>query len=67
MWTSVTRGALLFLGKLQTRFTVLMGSNYSAGGEPVWIEEDLVFAIHDRQVVAHGGAEGVPHKGAGPA
>lgn len=27
--------------------------------EPIWIEEDLVFAIHDRQLVEHGGAEGV--------
>ena len=27
--------------------------------EPIWIEEELVFAIHDRLVVEHGGAEGV--------
>jgi death-on-curing protein len=27
--------------------------------EPIWIEDDLVFAIHDRQLVEHGGAEGV--------
>ena len=27
--------------------------------EPIWIEEDLVLAIHDRQLVEHGGAEGV--------
>jgi death on curing protein len=27
--------------------------------EPVWIEEDLVLAIHDRQLAEHGGAEGV--------
>lgn len=27
--------------------------------EPVWIEEELVLAIHDRQLVEHGGAEGL--------
>lgn len=27
--------------------------------EPIWVEEDLVFAIHDRQLVEHGGAGGV--------
>jgi death on curing protein len=27
--------------------------------EPVWIENDLVFAIHDRQLAEHGGAEGL--------
>jgi len=27
--------------------------------EPVWIEDALVFAIHDRQLAEHGGAEGV--------
>jgi death on curing protein len=27
--------------------------------EPVWIEDELVLAIHDRQLVEHGGAEGV--------
>jgi death-on-curing protein len=27
--------------------------------EPVWIEEELVLAIHDRQLAEHGGAEGV--------
>lgn len=27
--------------------------------EPVWIEEELALAIHDRQLVEHGGAEGV--------
>ena len=27
--------------------------------EPIWIEEDLVLAIHDRLLVEHGGAEGV--------
>jgi death on curing protein len=27
--------------------------------EPIWIEEDLVLAIHDRQLAEHGGAEGV--------
>jgi death-on-curing protein len=27
--------------------------------QPVWIEEDLVLAIHDRQIAEHGGAEGV--------
>jgi death on curing protein len=27
--------------------------------EPVWIEPDLVLAIHDRQLAEHGGAEGL--------
>lgn len=27
--------------------------------EPVWIERELVLAIHDRQLVEHGGAAGV--------
>jgi death on curing protein len=27
--------------------------------EPVWIEEELALAIHDRQLVEHGGAEGL--------
>jgi death-on-curing protein len=27
--------------------------------EPSWIEEDLVLAIHDRQLVEHGGADGI--------
>jgi death-on-curing protein len=27
--------------------------------EPTWIDDDLVFAIHDRQLVEHGGAEGL--------
>jgi death-on-curing protein len=27
--------------------------------EPIWIEEDLVLAIHDRQLAEHGGAEGL--------
>lgn len=27
--------------------------------EPIWIEDTLVFAIHDRQLAEHGGAEGV--------
>jgi death-on-curing protein len=27
--------------------------------EPVWIGEDLVLAIHDRQLAEHGGLEGV--------
>jgi death-on-curing protein len=27
--------------------------------EPVWIEDALVLAIHDRQLVEHGGAAGV--------
>jgi death-on-curing protein len=27
--------------------------------EPIWIEEDLVLAIHNRQLVEHGGADGV--------
>jgi death on curing protein len=27
--------------------------------EPIWIEDDLVFAIHDRQIAEHGGAEGL--------
>ena len=27
--------------------------------EPIWIEEELVLAIHDRQLIEHGGAEGL--------
>jgi death-on-curing protein len=27
--------------------------------EPTWIDDDLVFAVHDRQLVEHGGAEGL--------
>ena len=27
--------------------------------EPVWIGDELVLAIHDRQLVEHGGAEGL--------
>ena len=27
--------------------------------EPVWIENELALAIHDRQLVEHGGAEGL--------
>jgi len=27
--------------------------------EPIWIEDDLVLAIHDRQLIEHGGAEGL--------
>lgn len=27
--------------------------------ELIWIEDDLVWAIHDRLLVEHGGAEGV--------
>jgi death on curing protein len=27
--------------------------------EPIWIEDELVFAIHDRLLVEHGGAEGM--------
>lgn len=27
--------------------------------EPIWVEDDLVLAIHDRQLVEHGGAAGV--------
>ena len=27
--------------------------------EPVWIEPELVLAIHDRQLAEHGGAEGL--------
>ena len=27
--------------------------------EPIWIEDELVFAIHDRQLAEHGGAEGL--------
>jgi death on curing protein len=28
-------------------------------GRPIWIENDLVLAIHDRQLAEHGGAEGL--------
>lgn len=27
--------------------------------EPIWVEDDLVFAIHDRQLAEHGGADGL--------
>jgi len=27
--------------------------------EPIWIEDELVLAIHDRQLSEHGGAEGL--------
>jgi death on curing protein len=27
--------------------------------EPIWIEDELALAIHDRQLVEHGGAEGL--------
>jgi death on curing protein len=27
--------------------------------EPIWVEDDLVLAVHDRQLVEHGGAAGV--------
>lgn len=27
--------------------------------EPIWVENDLVFAIHDRQLAEHGGADGL--------
>lgn len=27
--------------------------------EPIWLEDDLVLAIHDRVLAEHGGAEGV--------
>lgn len=27
--------------------------------EPIWIESELVLAIHDRQLAEHGGAEGL--------
>jgi death-on-curing protein len=27
--------------------------------EPIWIEDALAFAIHDRQLAEHGGAEGL--------
>jgi death on curing protein len=27
--------------------------------EPVWIADELVLAIHDRQIVEHGGADGL--------
>lgn len=27
--------------------------------EPIWVEDDLVFAIHDRQLAEHGGAGGL--------
>ncbi|QYU69502.1 type II toxin-antitoxin system death-on-curing family toxin [Leptolyngbya sp. 15MV] len=32
--------------------------------EPVWLEADLAFAIHDRQLAEHGGAAGVRDAGA---
>ena len=32
-------------------------------GEPVWIRDDVVFAIHRRQLTEHGGAEGIRDEG----
>ena len=31
--------------------------------EPIWIEQDLVLAVHDRQLVEHGGGEGLRDEG----
>jgi death on curing protein len=31
--------------------------------EPIWIEDEVVLAIHDRQLIEHGGAEGVRDEG----
>jgi death-on-curing protein len=31
--------------------------------EPIWIEQELVLAIHDRQLVEHGGAAGLRDEG----
>src|ERR1051326_3649480 len=36
-----------------------MGQPGGPMGQPVWIEHELVFAIHDRQLAEHGGAEGL--------
>lgn len=30
--------------------------------KPIWIEDELVLAIHDRQLIEHGGAEGLREK-----
>ena len=27
--------------------------------EPIWVDDDLVIAIHDRQLLEHGGADGI--------
>jgi death-on-curing protein len=31
--------------------------------EPVWIRDDVVLALHERQLAEHGGAEGIRDKG----
>lgn len=31
--------------------------------EPAWFDEDIVIAIHDRQVAEHGGTEGIRDQG----
>jgi hypothetical protein len=32
--------------------------------EPIWIEDELLLATDDRQLIEHGGAEGLRHKAA---
>ena len=32
-------------------------------GDPIWISEELVLAIHSRQLAEHGGADGVRDQG----
>jgi death-on-curing protein len=34
-----------------------------AGVEPIWVREDAVLAIHDRQIVEHGGEAGLRDPG----
>lgn len=31
--------------------------------EPIWVRDDLVYAIHRRQIAEHGGADGTRDKG----
>jgi len=42
----------------------MTGSGEPIQTEPVWIEEELVHAIHDRQLAEHGGPAGVRDPGA---
>ncbi len=42
----------------------MTGETVGARIEPVWLESDVAFAIHDRQLAEHGGGTGVRDAGA---
>ncbi len=42
----------------------MTGETVGARIEPVWLESDVAFAIHDRQLAEHGGGTGVRDTGA---